>query len=456
MSIKISVIGAGSSVFSLSFIKDLCLSDHLKDCRVSFMDIDAERLDAAYELCVRYAKEIGSNLEISKTDNRIESLTGADYVVNTALHVEYEMWRRGWDIAEKLGYRFGGSLHIMHDEAFWINFYQFRLMESVYQDMQIHCPNAWYLLVANPVLAGITYLKRKYPNGKIVGLCHGFGGVYNVASTIGLDTSKIEYEMSGVNHLLWLTKLTSEGKDALPLLDAWVQEKSREHFPTCTYSSGMGPKAVDLYRRFGVFPIGDTGSPGGGAWGYWYHDSKETQDKWNDDPRRWFNEIYFDANERIIAKMRKAAYDKERKVTEALPPSEIPSEPMIPLIESLSFDIPRILIVNILNDYSYVPGIPTDFEVEIPALVNKDSIQGLHCRELPKPIIALTLRDRVAPVELELDAYINGDYEMLLSLILTDPWTKSEAQARQLLEAILSEPELIEMKQHYKKKTPTI
>ena len=80
-----------------------------------------------------------------------------------------ERLNSGWEIARRLGYRFGGSLHVMHDEPFWVNFYQLRFFESVVQDILNLCPNAWYLQVANPVLAGVTYLGRKYPDLKIVG-----------------------------------------------------------------------------------------------------------------------------------------------------------------------------------------------------------------------------------------------------------------------------------------------
>ena len=82
----------------------------------------------------------------------------------------------GWEIAQKHGYRFGGSLHVMHDEAFWINFPQLEFFDEVVRDVLEICPNAWYLQVANPVLAGITYLSKTYPELKLVGLCHGFRG----------------------------------------------------------------------------------------------------------------------------------------------------------------------------------------------------------------------------------------------------------------------------------------
>ena len=83
------------------------------------------------------------------------ALEGADFVVNTALAAPHERLRAGWAIAQRLGYNWGGSFHIMYDEPFWVNFYQFRLFESVIEDSLELCPGAWHLVVANPVLADV-------------------------------------------------------------------------------------------------------------------------------------------------------------------------------------------------------------------------------------------------------------------------------------------------------------
>ena len=82
---KISLIGAGSGCFSIGLIRDLCLSKILSNSLVSLMDINEERLEAVYNLCTRYTKEVGGSLEFEKTTDRIESLKGADFVINTAL-----------------------------------------------------------------------------------------------------------------------------------------------------------------------------------------------------------------------------------------------------------------------------------------------------------------------------------------------------------------------------------
>src|SRR5436305_12200264 len=56
-SIKISIIGAGSGVFSLGLVKDLCLTDNLRESEVCFMDLNPERLDIVHGLAMRYAQE---------------------------------------------------------------------------------------------------------------------------------------------------------------------------------------------------------------------------------------------------------------------------------------------------------------------------------------------------------------------------------------------------------------
>ena len=120
------------------------------------------------------------------------------------------------------------------------------------------------------------------------------------------------------------------------------------------------------------------------------------------------------------------------------------------MIESIACDIPRVLIGNVANKGGYVSGIPTDFEVEIPVLVSARGVQGIQTGGLPPALLAHTLRDRVAPVNLELAAYNTGSKELLFQLIMMDPWSRSEAQARGLLDAILALPYHADMRAHYR------
>jgi len=345
-------------------------------------------------------------------------------------------------LAARHGYRFGGSYHIMHDEPFWINFYQLRLFESVIQDGLQVCPQAWHLLVANPVLAGTTYLTRKYPQAKIVGLCHGFSGVYHLAEALGLDREGLTFEIPGVNHFVWLTHCYYKGEDVFPMIDRLIEKDLEEA------GDKLGHKAVDLYRRFGAFPIGDTGSPGGGTWPWWYHTDEATEERWRENPNGWWDG-YFAHVEHNVAEINRVAANRTIKVTEYFPP-HMSGEVMVPIIESITCDIPRVIVGNIQNSGDFVSGVPHGFEVEIPTLVSKRGVQGIQTRGLPPPILSYILHDRVGPVNLELEAHEKGSKELLLQLIMLDPWTRSEEQARGLLEAVLALPYHEEMRQHYR------
>ena len=445
---KISIIGAGRAVFSLSLIRDLCLTPGLNGSTVSLMDINPARLDAIHLLIERYAGEMGADITATKTTDRRESLAGADFVINTALVPGHGLLRSGWEIAQKHGYRFGGSLHVMHDEAFWINFSTARvfLMTSCEDVLEI-CPNAWYLQVANPVLAGITYLSKTYPELKLVGLCHGFSGVYHIADALGLDRDKLTFEIPGVNHTVFLTSMYHNGEDVFPMLDRWIEERAPDYWKSCRGSDDLGPQAIDLYRRFGVFPIGDTCTPGGGSWPWWYHTDAATETKWQEDPAAWW-EHHFTSGLDKIAKIERAAADRSIPVSTVYPP-EHSGEVMVPMIEALATDTPKVLIGNIANRGDFVPGVPRDFAVEIPLHVSKRGIEGIQTQELPLAVISHILSDRVATVTLEIEAFRTGSRERLRELLMLDPWTRSIDQADTLLTDILAMPENAAMRAHF-------
>ncbi len=422
---KIAVIGAGSAVFSLNLIRDLCQRPNLRGAAVHFMDIDRARLDGAHGVCVRYAQETGLALALHKTTDRHAALDGADVVLNLALTASHDRLRAGWEVARRFGYDWGGSLHVMHDEAFWINYYQFQLFESVLRDMQALCPHAFYIQVCNPVMAGMTLLHRRYPalRGRMIGLCHGYSAVYWLAKQLGLPREGLDYEIPGVNHFVWLTRLSSHGQDMWPRLREWAAQQK-------------GSTLADLFRRIGAFPIGDTATDGGGSWGWWYHRDAAARAQWHEDPARFWHS-YFTGGERAVAEIQRAAADPAIRVTDAFPPGQS-DELMVPLIESLLCDIPRTLIGNVDNDGDYVPGVPRDFAVEVPVDVSAAGLRPRATAPLPPAALAWLNRDYVAPANLELEAYARGDKQLLVELVMMDPWTRSEAQARAMIDAVLA------------------
>ena len=177
----------------------------------------------------------------------------------------------------------------MHDEAFWVNFSQYCTLRLTGRRHPGPLPGRLDAVGRQPRPGGDHRPPQAVSGLKIVGLCHGFDGVYHLADLLGLDRDEVTFEVPGVNHHVWLTHCYHSGEDVFPLLDDWIATKAPAYWESCPLSDYQGPKAIDLYRRFGVFPIGDTATPGGGAWGWWYHTDDETERRWHEDPAGWYD-----------------------------------------------------------------------------------------------------------------------------------------------------------------------
>lgn len=445
---KISIIGAGSGCFSIGLVRDLANSQYLENCTVSLMDINKERLDAVHAICERLVDEISGGIRFEKTMSQEESLREADFIISTALTAPHRRLAEGWEIAQRHGFRFGGSYHVMYDEAFWINYYQLRFMEKLTEDILRLCPNAWHLMVSNPVVAGVTHLQRKYPRAKMVGLCHGYSMAHSIAKALGFDKNDIKYQIPGVNHFVFMNQARINGEDLFPMLDKWLVEAGESYWKSAPISAPLGKKRMDFYRRHGVVGIGDTLSWTGASWPWWYHSDDDVEAHYGEARPMDGWQGYFSMVEKNAQDIIALSMDKARNVSEFL--GTIGSDDlMVPLVESLAADVPRVLIVNTLNKGNLVPHLPEDFEVEVPALCDGGGIHPIQTTALPRHIIAHILRDRVAPVEMELEAFNSGSKEMLIELVLMDKWAKSYLQVETFINEILNLPYHKEMKEHY-------
>jgi len=448
---KIVVIGAGSTIYALEIIKDLCHTPTLAHSLVVFVDIHEQRLRTSVTLCRRYAEEIGHPLNVTGTSDRAEALQGADYVVSTALALGYDKMLAGWELAKRHGFQQAGSFHILYDEAFWVNYYQLQLFEAIVKDMLSLCPQAWLFLVSNPVIAGITFLGRKYPQAKILGVCHGYREIDSILQEIELDPQKTSWSIPGVNHFVWLNELTHEGQDAMPYLDRWIAEKAEDYWASGNDKVKWGTlskKIINLYRVHGVLAVGDTAHWIGNAWPWWYSGSEEERIAW-DEPTlydKWigFFETLATEQEKRVA----LAHDLSRKVSEVYPGRS--EEHIIDMIDSIANDRRLEFVVNIPNTAGLVPGLPLDFEVEVKARLGKAGIQAVPTKALPTSILAHTYRDRIAPVEMELAAYENRNRDLLLELILMDRSATGRKQAQSFLDELLDLPWNARMKEHYR------
>ncbi len=448
--IKVTVIGAGSAVFSLGLVRDLCLTESLAGSQVCFMDIDRERLEMIHKLAARYAGELGADLSFESAMDRRASLRDADFVINTASVVSHQESIARRLVGEKHGYYYG---RVSAGEYGHRNM---RFMLDVARDMEEVCPDAWLIQSGNPVFSGCTLLTRK-TSLKVCGLCLGNLGYRNICNLIGIDPDRVTWQAPGLNHNIWLTHFIYEGEDAYPLVAEWIATKGEEYWQMDAATLPLPPErkgrwtpelqrawdidvsrgAVHMYRMYGLLPIGDT--PRSGGW--WYHTDIDTKRRWYGEP--WGGQdthlswpLYVENLERRIAEMTRLANDPKASLTEAFGTSKT-TEQQVPIIDGLVNNNEGQFQVNVPNR-GVIEGLPDDVVVEVPAIVNQKGIQPIHVTPLPPKIMLEQILPMWLGMERSLLALKTGDRSILLWNVLDNHQTRSYDQAVAVLEDLLA------------------
>lgn len=443
--IRLSVIGAGSATFSLGLVKDICLTESLNGSQISFMDVDAERLDIIYRLGTRYARELGADLSFEMTQSLPETLQDADFVINTASAHSHGMQRTIRETLDKYGYYHGGGV-------VGGNFHNLHLMRDVISHMERICPDAWLIQSGNPVYEGCTLMTRE-SDIKVCGLCHGHYGTYQICSVLGLtDLDQVTWQAPGLNHNIWLTHFYYRGEDAYPVLEDWIANEAEEYWVTHeaerTHDIQMSRGTIHQYRMFGLMPIGDT--PRRGGW--WYHTSLPVKKHWFGEPfggpdTHIARPVHVQILEDRLEQIRRVCDDPKADLIEEFGQTRT-REQQVPIIDGLVNDNEGHYQVNIPNRGA-LPGVPDDVVVEVPAVVNKMGIQPLRVNPLPEKILYEQILPEWLSMERRLRAFREGDRRTLLYEALQSNQTRSYDQALEALEEILAMEGNEDMNEYY-------
>lgn len=80
---KITLIGAGSTVFTRNLLGDILAWPELAEAEIALHDIDVHRLDLSRQVAERLAGLLGARPLITATTDRRRALDGARFVINT-------------------------------------------------------------------------------------------------------------------------------------------------------------------------------------------------------------------------------------------------------------------------------------------------------------------------------------------------------------------------------------
>lgn len=453
---NIVLLGAGSTAFTLALVKDIILSEGLVGSTLRLVDIDKSRLDGASAVVNAYKNETNANIGLESYLDRREAFKGADYIICAVKYGGYVPLENERKIAEAHGYYRGigdrVSCYYGGVGAFW----QIHFLEEVAKDIEELCPNALLIQTANPVFEGTNYL-TKYTNVKAVGVCHGHFGYRGVANAMGLEWEKCTAEVIGFNHCTYMTDFRYDGKDAYPMLDKWIEEKSEEYWKSEKFLTpnefgfspdALSPGAIDAYKHYGLLPIGDairSTSP------WWHHTDLETKKRWYgtgggfDSEECWNNYLGAKDKQRDAIQHSLETGESISKVY----PLFKSGEQHIEIIEALETDKYTRLTLNIPNK-GCIDGLPDDALVEIPAMVSGRGIEGIKMASLPSKLMNNVILPRWTRASNIMDAYHNGDRDLLVMELMNDHRTKSYEQAKELIDDLLSQEWNKEADKHYK------
>ena len=228
--IKITFMGAGSTVFAKNVLGDTMLCESLCDCEIALYDIDGTRLEESKLLLDALNKNCNNNRAVIKTylgvENRLEALRGADFVINAiqvggyepSTVIDFEIPKKyglKQTIADTLG--IGGIFRALRTIP---------VMRDFAEDIEKVCPNAWFLNYTNP-MAMLTGYMQRYTNVKTVGLCHSVQVCTStLLKNLGIPSEGVTDKIAGINHMAWLLEVRDkDGNDLYPKIKELTEKK---------------------------------------------------------------------------------------------------------------------------------------------------------------------------------------------------------------------------------------
>ncbi len=413
---KIVVIGAASATFGPKVLRDIAHFTDLKGSTISFVDIDAEALEAYRQVACRVSDAAGAELTVEASTDRREVLPGADYVLTSFAPPRAELWEQDWAVPAKHGIRQaygenGGPAGLFHTLR------NTPLLMDICRDMEELCPNAWLHNHTNPE-SRLCMAVSRYSRIKVLGLCHGIMIILpRLASLLGLQLSDLDVTAAGINHFVWMLQFRRKDtrEDLYPLLRARLAEAPPDVLPLSRL----------MLDKFGLFP-----GPDDHHIAEYLHFAREVTE---------FSPPDFVARGRS-RDVRLARWARQGRGEESLDEYFRGHS----WADTLAFRIIDAEVndrghwleaVNVVNG-GRIANLPPDAIVEVPAVIDAHGVHAINVGELPQGIAALCKRE-ILIQELAVEAAVKGNRWLALQALLLDPVVDNAAAAERVLDEML-------------------
>ncbi len=420
---KITFMGAGSTVFARNVIGDCMCTPSLRESEFALYDIDEKRLKESELILSAINRNINESRATIKTylgeEQRKDALRGARFVVNAIQVGGYEPCTvTDFEIPKKYGLRqtiadtmgIGGIMRALRTIP---------VMKAFADDMEEVCPDAWFLNYTNP-MAMLTGFMLRYTKIKTVGLCHSVQACSReLLKKLDME-DKIDGRVdriAGINHMAWLLAIHDrDGNDLYPEIKKRAKEKNARE------------KHEDMVRFDYIDKLGyycTESSEHNAEYNGFYIKSRypEMIDEFNipldEYPRRCVRQIEGWEKERddILA---------DGKVTH-----ERGHEYASYIMEAIVTNQPFKIGGNVLNN-GLIDNLPPEACVEVPCLVDGSGINPCRMGPLPLQLAAMNASN-IYPQLLTIQAAVTKEKRYIYNAAMMDPLTGSELSIQDIV-----------------------
>ena len=420
---KITFMGAGSTVFSKNVLGDTMLCEAFHDMEIALYDIDAHRLEESYLLITKMNESINEGRATVKkylgVEQRKDALRKADFVVDAIQVGLYDPCTIiDFEIPKKYGLRqtIGDTLGI---GGIFRALRTIHVLKDFAADIEEVCPDAWFLNYTNP-MAMLTGYMLRYTGVKTVGLCHSV----QVCSQHLLESldmkDKLEGRLetiAGINHMAWLLEITDkDGNDLYPEIKRRAKEKN------------AGEKHWDMVRYDYIDKLG-----------YYCTESSEHNAEYNpfyikpgredliekfnipldEYPRRCINQINgWQKQYSELMAGGKVEHKRSREYASYI-------------MESIYTNTPYKIGGNVLNR-GVITNLPYEACVEVPCLVDGKGIHPTFVGELPLQLAAMN-SSNIYPQMLTIEAAHTMKKETIYQAAMMDPHTGAQLSTDEIV-----------------------
>ena len=423
---KLTIIGAGSAVFTKNIFTDLMFINEFKKMDIALVDIDEKRLKISHELLDVIAKKLNASPNIKSYTDRKEALVGSDFIQSTiqvggykpSTVIDFDIPKQfglKQTIADTLG--IGGIMRGLRTIP---------VLVDIGKDIMDLCPNALWLQYVNPMCSNMIAINNACPGIKSVGLCHSVQGTAEMlARDLNEKIENIDYLCVGINHMAFYKKFSKKNGhtevDLYPRLkkiaDDIVNDKeisSRSMEKDRESDKVLHEKVrYEILRRFGYFVT--ESSEHFAEYVPWFikNNRQDLIDKY-----KIPIEEYIDRCKNNIELWNNLEKDMTPIYNQSLKRSnEYASYIMDAVVNNKEVTING----NVMNK-GYIDNLPSNCCVEVPCLVNSNGNTPQSTGRLPEHLAAL-MRTNINVQILTAEAALTKKKEHIYHAAMLDPLT---------------------------------